>query len=62
LPIVYFHYDCDRRELRELRPSATTFAEYIDAFVRARAPRSPKKGLRRRAKRILAAHGGPLVA
>jgi hypothetical protein len=61
-PIVYFNYDCDRRELRGLRPSATTFAEYVDAFVRAHAPQCPEKGLRRRAKRILAAHGGTAVA
>lgn len=58
LPIVYFDYDADRRQLRGLRPSAATFAEYIDAYVRARAPRCPMKGLRRRAKRILAAHDG----
>lgn len=61
-PIVYFNYDCDRQELRGLRPSAVTFAEYIDAFVRGHAPRCPEKALRRRAKRILAAHGGPAVA
>lgn len=61
LPIVYFNYDCDDRRLRGLRPSAATFAEYIDAFVRAHAPRCPEKGLRRRAKRILAIHGGPAV-
>jgi hypothetical protein len=62
LPIVYFNFDCDRRELRGLRPSAATFAEYIDAFVRAHAPRCPEKRLRRRAKRILAKHGGTPVA
>ena len=56
LLIVYFKYDSDRRELRGLRPSADTFAEYIEAFVRANAPRCPEKSLRRRAKRILAAH------
>jgi peptidoglycan/LPS O-acetylase OafA/YrhL len=39
MPIVYFHYDSDRRQLGGLRPSARTFAEYIDAFVRAHAPR-----------------------
>ena len=62
MPIVYFNYDCDGRGLRGLRPSAKTFAEYIDAFVRARAPRCPEKALRRRAKRVLAAHGGTAVA
>ncbi|HYE17619.1 MAG TPA: hypothetical protein VEA69_04200 [Tepidisphaeraceae bacterium] len=54
LPIVYFNYNCDRRELRGLRPSAGSFAEYVDAFVRLHAPRCPVKGLRRRAKRMLA--------
>lgn len=58
MPIVY---DCERRQLHGLRPSAKTFAEYIDAFVRAHAPRCPEKGLRRRAMRILAAHDGPAV-
>jgi hypothetical protein len=62
MPIVYFNYDCDRRQLRGLRPSAKTFAEYIDAFVRAHASRCPEKGLRRRAKRILSAHDGTVVA
>ena len=61
MPIVYFNYDCDRRQLSGLRPSAKTFAEYIDAFVRAHAPQCPERGLRRRAKRILAAHGGTTV-
>lgn len=59
LPIVYFNFPSDGRELRGLRPSAPTFAEYIDAFVRQHAPQCPEKGLRRRAKRILSAHGGP---
>ncbi len=62
LPIVYFNYDCDRRAFRGLRVLAATFAEYIDAFVRLEAPRCPEKGLRRRAKRLLAAHGSPDVA
>ena len=62
LPIMYFNFDCERRALRHLRVSAASFAEYIDAFVRAHAPRCPVKGLRRRAKRMLAEHGGPAVA
>ena len=62
LPIVYFVYDCDRRELGGLRDSARTFAEYIDSFVRAHAPRCPEKRLRRRAKRTLAAYARPGVA
>lgn len=57
-PIVFFHYDCERRELRNLRISAASFADYIDTFVRAHAARCPIKGLRRRAKRVLAQHGG----
>jgi hypothetical protein len=62
MAIVYFNYDCDRRRLSGLRPSARTFAEYIDAFVRAHAPRCPEQGLRRRAEHILAAYGGTAVA
>lgn len=54
LPIVYFDYDTERRQLSGLRVSATSFAEYIDAFVRAHAPQCSMKALRRRAKRILA--------
>lgn len=53
-PIVYFNYDSDRRHLRALMPSALSFAEYIDRLVRTYAPRCGTKGLRRRAKRILA--------
>jgi len=56
LPIVYFRYDTDRRELRGLRPSATSFATYLNAFVRQHAPRCTDKSLRRRAKQFLAEH------
>ena len=59
LPIVYFVYDRDWRELGGIRASARTFAEYIDSFVRAHAPRCPEKGLRRRAKRSLADYARP---
>jgi hypothetical protein len=62
LPIVYFNYDEDRRVLRGIRLSATCFADYIDNLVRAKAPGCPVKGLRRRAKQILAAHGGSAPA
>jgi hypothetical protein len=55
-PILYFNYDCDRHELQGLHVKATSFAEYIDTFVRTAAPRCPVKGLRRRAKRILCEH------
>ena len=61
-PIVYFNYDDDRRILRGIEVSAPRFADYIDDLVRAKAPRCPVKGLRRRAKRILAAHGGSAPA
>ena len=61
-PIVYFRFDSDRRALSHLCASANSFAEYIDAFVRAHAPRCPVKGLRRKAKRVLAERGGPAVA
>jgi hypothetical protein len=54
LPIVSFSYDGERRALAEARGSVASFADYIDAFVRTRAPRCPVPGLRRRAKRILA--------
>lgn len=59
LPIVYFNHDYERGELRALRVTATSFAQYIDTFVRAHAPRCGTRGVRRRAKRILAEHGGP---
>jgi hypothetical protein len=52
-PIVYFEFNDERRELRRIRVSATSFAEYIDALVRSYAPRCPVKSLRRRAKRVL---------
>lgn len=61
MPIVYFDFNSDRRELRSLRPMAATFAEYIDGFVRAHAPRCPVKRLRRRAKRILEAYRGTIT-
>ncbi|MHB1562101.1 MAG: SMI1/KNR4 family protein [Isosphaeraceae bacterium] len=62
LPIVYFNYELDRRLLRGLRFSASSFADYIDAFVRAHAPRCPVDRLRRHAKRVLAQYGDePIV-
>lgn len=51
-PIVYFRL-ADRGQTHDLRPVAQTFAAYIDAFVRARAPRCPVKRLRRGAKQVL---------
>ena len=62
LPIVCFNYDVARRQLDGLRAYAASFAEYIDALVRYSAVRCPVTGLRRRAKRVLAEHGGPGVA
>jgi hypothetical protein len=53
-PIVYFNYDVDRHSTRGFRIIAASFAAYIDAHVRTRAPRCPVKDLRRRAKRMLA--------
>ena len=61
-PIVNFNYEIDRRTLSDLKVSASRFADYIDDLVRARAPRCPVKAMRRRAKRILAAHGRPAPA
>lgn len=61
-PIVYFNYDFDRRILRGIKVSASRFADYVDDLVRAKAPRCPSKGLRRRAKRVLAAHEASAAA
>jgi hypothetical protein len=58
LPIFYFDYDCERRDFSGLRPMASSFADYLDEFVRTHAPRCPVKSLRRRAKRVLAQFGG----
>jgi hypothetical protein len=60
-PIVNFNYDTERPAVRGLRPSARSFADYIDTLVRTKAPRCPVKALRRRAKRILADLGSPEV-
>lgn len=62
LPIVYFSYDVDRHALSGMRPSASCFADHIDDLVRAKAPRCPVKGLRRHAKRVLAAQDGSTPA
>lgn len=56
-PIVCFDYDCDRNHLSGLKLLAASFADYIDSFVRWKAPRCPVKRLRRRAKRILGEYG-----
>ncbi len=53
LPIVYFRFSNESKELRYLRTVAPTFTQYIDGFVRSAAPRCPVKALRRGAKRIL---------
>ncbi len=53
LPIVYFRFSSESKEIRCLRTVASTFAQYIDGFVRSTAPRCPVKALRRGAKRIL---------
>jgi hypothetical protein len=60
-PIVYFHFDGERRVIGDFRVCASSFAEYLDAFVRERAPRCPVTALRRRAKRLLAMQGVPAI-
>ena len=63
LPIVYFSFDGERPPptVRALTPTFALFAEYIDDFVRTHAVSSPRKGPRRRAKRLIAQHDAAAV-
>ena len=62
LPIVYFNYDDYNDDghylFQGLKAYASSFAEYIDAFVRNKAPRCAVEELRRHAERVLAEYGG----
>jgi hypothetical protein len=61
LPIVYFNYDDyhddGRYEFQGLKAYASSFAEYIDAFVRTHASRCPVEELRCHARRVLDEYG-----
>jgi hypothetical protein len=63
LPIVYFNFDNDANDdgpylFQGLKAYASSFADYIDAFVRKKAPDCAVEELRRHAKRVLAEYGG----